>query len=72
MQTNVPAYVGLSAVRLALQVGKTLARIPVQRQGFLFGAGSTPQPQRDGYALTAKWPRKAHASGVKPQEQDRA
>ena len=50
MQNDVPAFIGLSAVRLAAQVGKTLARIPVERQEFLFGAGSTPEPQREGYA----------------------
>ena len=30
MQNDVPAFIGLSAVRLAAQVGKTLARIPVE------------------------------------------
>lgn len=59
MQKDAPSFIGLSALRLAAQVGKTLTRIPADRQQFLFGAGSTPEPQREGYALTAKWPRRA-------------
>lgn len=72
MQNDVPAFIALSAVRLAAQIGKTLARIPVERQEFLFAAGSTLEPQREGYALTVKWPRKARGFGAVPQEQDHA
>jgi hypothetical protein len=55
---DAPAYVGLSALRTTLQVCNSLVRIPVDRCDFLAAASTTTDPQREGYALTAKWPRR--------------
>ncbi|MDN7683015.1 hypothetical protein [Burkholderia cenocepacia] len=55
---DAPAYVGLSAVRIALESSCALLRIPADRFGFLVAVGSSAVPQKDGYAEFAKWPRK--------------
>ncbi|WP_216430265.1 hypothetical protein [Arcanobacterium phocae] len=54
-----PAYLGLSAVRLAVQTCSTLVRIPADRCDFLMAAVATPKPQNDGFTQVAKWPREA-------------
>ncbi|RXV64534.1 hypothetical protein D1006_40150 [Burkholderia stabilis] len=55
---DAPAYVGLSAVRTALQSSCALLRIPADRFGFLVAVSSSAVPQKEGYAEFAKWPRK--------------
>ncbi|WP_059522790.1 hypothetical protein [Burkholderia territorii] len=55
---DAPAYVGLSAVRIALQSSCALLRVPADRFGFLVAVGSSAVPQKEGYAEFAKWPRK--------------
>ena len=55
---DTPAYVGLSAVRIALQSSCALLRVPADRFGFLVAVGSSAVPQKEGYAEFAKWPRK--------------
>ncbi|MEK7898032.1 hypothetical protein AAB990_22345 [Burkholderia contaminans] len=54
---DAPAYVGLSAVRIALQSSCALLRTPADRFDFLVAVGSSAVPQKEGYAEFAKWPR---------------
>lgn len=55
---DAPAYVGLSAVRIALESSCALLRVPADRFGFLVAVVSSAVPQKEGYAEFAKWPRK--------------
>ncbi|WP_323122542.1 hypothetical protein [Burkholderia alba] len=55
---DAPAYVGLSAVRIALESSCALLRIPADRFGFLVAVSSSAVPQKEGNAEFAKWPRK--------------
>ncbi|WP_321882658.1 hypothetical protein [Burkholderia cepacia] len=55
---DAPGYVGLSAVRIALQSCCALLRVPADRFGFLVAVGSSAVPQKEGSAEFAKWPRK--------------
>ncbi|WP_162631885.1 hypothetical protein ACJ51O_36420 (plasmid) [Burkholderia pyrrocinia] len=54
---DAPAYVGLSAVRCALQSSCSVLRVPADRIDFLVAVASSPGPQTEGYAEYARWPR---------------
>lgn len=55
---DAPAYVGLSAVRIALESSCALQRVPAGRFDFLVAVVSSAVPQKEGYEEFAKWPRK--------------
>ncbi|MBF5008538.1 hypothetical protein [Burkholderia pseudomultivorans] len=55
---DAPAYVGLSAVRIALESSCALLLGPADQFGFLVAVVSSAVPQKEGYAEFAKWPRK--------------
>ncbi|AOJ10028.1 hypothetical protein [Burkholderia mayonis] len=54
---DAPAYVGLSAVRCALQSSCSVLRVPADRTDFLVAVASSPGPQKEGYAEHARRPR---------------
>lgn len=55
---DAPAYVGLSAVRIALESSCALLRVPADRFGILVAVVSFAVSPKEGYAEFAKWPRK--------------
>ena len=55
---DMPAYVGISAIRTALQGSSALLRRPVDRFAFLVAVASSTVPQKEGFAEYTKWPRK--------------
>ncbi|MCA7888551.1 hypothetical protein LGM58_35810 [Burkholderia contaminans] len=54
---DAPAYVGLSAVRCALQSSSSVLRVSADRIDFLVAVASSAVPQKEGYAEITRWPR---------------